>query len=511
MKKIITLLILIFSVTVSSQTFEWLITPQINFNSNPSLIGYPTTCDNNGNIYLAGFVDNVYNYGDIFGDVFYNKYSTSGVLLWSKTFTGKAQVYNMIADAAGNIYVAADYVQSMTIDNVTISTSAQGENEIILKFDSNGTLLWYQEIANCSNFKSLAVDSNDLLYICYDNFNNSYVNKLDPNGNILLTITQQHVNVGSSVSVDDEGNIYTAGGCAASNAIYAGVSAPTTLSYNTYVAKYNSVGIFQWVKYIQDITCSDPQVKARTPDEVYFCSTLFGAYTFDNLVAEGPTNNGYDFFIAKLNSTGTFQWVREVPGAGRAFIGKRNFITLDTVGNIYFAGSSSQNVNWGNNITTTSTIYQDALILKYNSNGTILMAKTAGGADTDRCDGVTVNNVGDIFVSGIARGSSTFETIQHSETSQTKFYPFLTKINFSDLKSTDFEIQTALIYPNPSSDSFSIANGNQYSKGEIYTALGQKVKDFIIADATPISIKELKKGTYFIKLDQIKTIKLIKN
>jgi Secretion system C-terminal sorting domain len=510
MKKIFTILLLFLSTFISAQTFEWLITPQINFNSSPNSIGYPTTCDVNGNIYISGFVDNTYTYGEIFGDLFYNKYSTSGELLWGKTITGKAQVYNMISDTAGNIYVAANYVQSMTIDNVTISTSAQGENEIVLKFDSNGTLLWYQEIADCSNFKSVAVDSNDFLYICYDNYNNSYVNKLDPNGNILLTITQQHVNVASSVSVDNEGNIYTAGGCAASNAIYAGVSAPSTLSYNTYIAKYNSDGVFQWVKYIQDITCSDPQVKARTPDEVYFCSTLYGAYTFDNIVAEGPTNNDYDFFIAKLNTTGNFQWVREVPGSGRAFIGKRNFITLDTIGNIYFAGSTSQNVNWGNSITTTSTIYQDALILKYNPSGTILMAKTAGGPDTDRCDGVTVNNAGDIFVSGIARGSSTFETIQHTETNQYQFYPFLTKINFSDLNTEDFTLQPTLLYPNPSSDSFSITIGNQYSKGEIYTVLGQKVKDFIIADATPISIKELKKGTYFVKLDS-KTLKLIKN
>ncbi len=509
MKKIFTLLLLFFSIILSSQTFEWLVTPIINFNSNGSLIGYPTTIDNNGNAYFSGFKDNAYNYSQIFGDLFYNKYDAAGELLWEKTITGKVQVNNMISDSSGNIYVAADYIQTMTIDNLTISTSEQGENQILLKFDTNGTLLWHQEIANTNNFKSLAVDSNDLVYICFDDFNNSYVKKLDSNGNTLLTITQQRVNVASSVSVDNQGNIYVAGGCAASNAIYAGVSAPTTLSYNTYVAKYSAEGVFQWVKYIQDITCSDPQVKARTPDEVYFCSTLYGAYTFDNIVAEGPSG-GYDFFIAKLNTSGNFQWVREVPGAGRAFVGKRNFFTLDTIGNIYFAGSASQNVNWGNNITTTSTIYQDALILKYDSSGTILMAKTAGGLNTDRCDGITVNTSGDIFVSGIARGSSTFETLQHTESNQNTYYPFLTKINFSNLKTDEFATKPTIIYPNPTYDSFSIANGNQYSKGEIYTTLGQKIKDFNIIDTSAISIKELKNGTYFVKLDHLKTIKLIK-
>ena len=514
MKKIILFLIFIIPFSFQSQSFEWIQTPAITFNSSANLIGYPTTCDAFGNVYITGFLNNAYNYSDIYGDLFYNKYDVSGQLLFSKTFTGKGQVYNIQSDSAGNTYLAIAYVQSITIDNTTISTTDQGAKPELLKFDVNGSLLWHLTITNfnssINHFKSIAIDASDSVYICYDNYNYSYVKKLDANGNVLLTIEQQNVNLISSVSVDNEGYIYTAGGCANSNSKYANVAVPATYTYNTYVAKYAPTGVFQWVKYVQDITCSEPQVKAKSQDEVYFSSTLYGAYTFGSIVAEGPINNGYDFFLTKLNAAGVFQWVKEVPGAGKAFIGKRNFLNIDASGNVYFTGSTAGTVNWSNTISTTSTIYQDGLVLKYSPDGTILLAKTAGGADTDRFDGITTNSLGAIFVSGLIRGTSTFDAIQHVESNQYLFYPVLAKINFSNLNTNDFNTENIVLYPNPSNDYIYFQNVAYFSKGEIYSILGQKVGDFQINSA-PISIKELAAGTYFVKIDGYNVLKFIKN
>ncbi len=514
MKKTILYLIFLYSLSMSAQSFEWLQKQSIVLNASSGLIGYPTTCDASGNIYLSGFVNNSYLYTDVFGDLFYNKYDSTGQLLFSKTFTGKVQIYDMQSDSSGNIYIAAAYIQSMTIDNVTISTTDSGAKPILIKLDANGNHLWHIALSTynstINHFKSIAIDANDAVYIAYDNYNYSYIKKLDANGVVLLTIEQQNVNLISSVSVDNEGYIYAAGGCANSNSKYANVLVPSTFSYNTYIVKYSPTGVYQWVKYVQDITCSEPQVKAKSQNEVYFSATLYGAYTFDGITAEGP-NGGYDFFLSKLNSSGAFQWVREVPGTGtgKVFVGKRKFLNLDTSGNVYFAGSTSGTVNWGNSLTTNSTIYQDGLVLKYDSNGTILMAKTAGGADTDRFDGVTTNNSGAIFVSGLMRGTSNFDALQHVETDPSKLYPVLSKINATVLNATDFNLETAILYPNPSTDSFTISNVKTNSNGAIYTLLGKKVKAFKI-DNSPISIQELAIGIYVVKLDGNITFKLIK-
>ena len=512
MKKILLVIALINTIFIYSQSFEWVKTPPIVFNSTPALIGYPTTCDAYGNIYLTGFTNNLYNYTEIYGDLFYNKYNNLGQLLFSKIITGKAQMYDIQSDSSGNIYVAAAYIESITIDNTTISTTLPGVKPLLLKFNANGELLWNIEIStfntSVNHFKSITIDTADMVYISYDNYNYSYVKKLDASGNVLLTIEQQNVNIISSVSVDNEGYIYTAGSCANANSKFASVTVPATFSYNTYVAKYSPTGIYQWVKFVQDITCPEPQVIAKSQDEVYFSSTLNGPYTFGTITAQGP-NGGYDFFIAKLNSTGTFQWVREAPGNGKAFVGKRNYLNLDTSGNVYFSGSTSGIVNWDNNITTVSSIYQDGLVLKYDSNGTILMAKTAGGIDTDRFDGITINALGDIFVSGIVRGTSNFDAIQLFESDPNKFYPILAKINNSNLNYSQFDSETDIVYPNPTKDFFSIKNAKMYTKGEIYTLLGSRIKQFEINES-PISIQELANGTYFIKLEGFKTFKLIK-
>lgn len=512
MKKTLLMLLLINTVLISAQTFEWLQTPTINFNSNSGLIGYPTACDTNGNVYISGFANNIYNYTEIYGDIFYNKYDTSGQLIFSKTITGKAQVYYIESDSNNNIYIAVAYVQSMSIDNTTISTTSQGVKPLLIKFDPNGNLLWYLEMSTIdttiNHFKSFAIDANDQVYVCYDNYDYSYVKKLDTNGTVLQTIEQQNVNVISSVSVDNEGYIYTAGACANLNSKFAGVIVPTTFSYNTYIAKYSPTGVFQWVKFVQDITCSDPQVKAKSQNEVYFSSTLYGAYAFDGITASGP-NNGYDVFISKLNSAGVFQWVKEVPNGGFAFLGKRNFLNLDALGNVYFAGSVTGTINWGNNVITNSTIYQDGLILKINPSGTILMAKTAGGLSTDRFDGVAINSLGDIYVSGIFRGTTNFDTILHIEPDQSNTYPVLSKINLSNLNTTNHSIETTIIYPNPTNDYFYIKNPKSYLKGEIFNVLGEKIKGFNI-DSNPISIKDIAAGTYYIKLENNITIKLLK-
>lgn len=512
MKKILSIWFLAFTAFLHAQAFEWIQTPAITFNSSANLIGFPTTCDASGNIYLTGILNNAFIYTDIFGDLFYNKYNDVGLLLFSKTFTGKAQVYDIQADSGGNIYMAIAYIESVSIDNTTISSGSSSSTQELFKFDSNGNLLWHLPMttfnSTINHFKSIAIDATDAVYICFDNFNTSYVKKLDGNGTVLLSIEQQNVNLISSVSVDNEGNIYTAGGCANSNSKYAGVTVPASFLYNTYVAKYSPTGVYQWVKFVQDITCSEPQVAANSPDLVYFSSTLSGAYTFGSLVAEGPVNFSYDIFITKLNSSGTFQWVKEVPGAGKAFVGKRKFLKVDNTGNVYFAGSTAGTVNWGNSVTTNSTIYQDGLFLKINPSGTVLLAKTAGGADTDRFDGITVNSNGNIFVSGLMRGTSTFDALQHTESNAFLFYPVLAKYNTTNLANPIFAENAIVIYPNPALDYFFIQNSSACS-GEIFSLVGQKVADFQL-NTSPISIRSLSSGIYLVKLNNGSSCRLVK-
>ncbi|MDR6968357.1 hypothetical protein J2X31_002380 [Flavobacterium arsenatis] len=517
----IKLLLPLFSICMfisQAQNVEWLDTPTINFDSNAGLIGYNIASDAFGNVYMTGFKDNTFVYENIMGTQFYKKYDTDGNLLFSKEINGNVNVYNLETDSAGNVIMMLGFVNNISIDTLDLISINQGVNYMMVKFNPAGNVLWFHEFylpnSSVSSARGIAVDATDNIYVSYDDFMNSYIEKFSPSGETLTTITQGFVKSISSLSVDNAGNIYVAGSCAEPGATFGNVPAPLPgdLPYNVYIAKYSPTAVFQWVKYLDNITCPLPQVKAKSPDEVYLTSELFEPYSFDNIVAQGPVDGYQDTYIAKLNSTGNFQWVREVPGSGSLMSGERNILDLDAEGNIYFGGYTTGTVNWSSTITTSTIGFsnRDAIVLKYSPDGEILMAKTFGGDDEDRIDGINIGTDGSIFVAGLASGNVAFDGFL-VEADEYERYPFVAKLTNQTLKNPEVDALQIVLYPNPSSDYIYFSNAPENLSGSIFNVLGQKVKSFEIKSNQPILVADLADGTYFIKPDGLKTLKFIKS
>lgn len=514
MKKTIIICTMLLTFVAQAQTFEWFKTPAVSFDANASLIGYPNTVDASNNIYVTGFQDNRFLYGDVFGHMFLHKYNAAGDLLFSKTIEGHVQVYNIKTDTQGHVLLLAGYVNQIKIGNWELNTVAQGIQPILLKFDPLGNFLWHLPLNTIDPFinhaEALVVDqiTNDY-YVAFDNFDDAYIQKISSDGNVVSTIAQTDTNRITSLSIDSEQNIYAAGSCASANATFAGVVTPTNLPYNTYVVKYNPTGVFQWVKYVEDITCTTPMVVAHTPDAVYFCSYLFGAYAFDNLIAEGPASNAFgDFFLTKLTANGAFQWVREVPGNnfGVVNLGNRNFLALDAMGKIYVSGSTSRTIQWNNNlISDIPGNSGDAVILQYEPDGTLQQIITGGGAWEDRVDGVSIDSNGSIYASGMGYGETNFGAFSHSASA---YFPYLTKVN-SALNTHSNITKETFMYPNPAKDLLYFHNMKS-TQGTIYNMLGQTVMEFTVKSDLPISVSALPAGTYIVALNGLKAQRLLK-
>lgn len=514
MKKTTLIAMLLFAMAGHSQNFEWVKTPPIVFNMNSDMIAYSTTTDVAGNVYFTGFKANPFPYEDIMGNQFFNKYAASGESLFSKEIVGNVNIGHITTDSQGNLYMALGYVNTITIDDFTTSTVNQGVNHLVVKFNSAGEMLWQQELLvngfQVNGFMSIAFDASDNVYIAYDDYQSSYIRKMSPDGTTLMTIEQTNAARISSVSVDNEGNIYAAGSCVGPQSSFGGVASGTDFPYNTYAVKYSPTGVFLWIKFVEDITCPAPMIIAKTPDAVYFSSQLYDVSQFDDVDTEGPVGSFEDMFIAKLNASGEYQWVREVPGDGIMGIGHRSYLTLDSAGNIYFGGRTGGTINWGNGITTSSEDnVGDLLVLKYNPSGDILMAETAGGSGDDRIDCIAVGAEGNIYLSGMVRGNASFGSIT-TEAEDFQAYPFMAKMNQGALGNEDFIASgNVIVYPNPATEYISIEiDGDAH--GSIYNIVGQKIKDIVINGAV-IPVAELQSGIYILAIDGYRNIKFLKD
>ena len=175
---------------------------------------------------------------------------------------------------------------------------------------------------------------------------------------------------GTSVAIDNSGNIY--------------VSVKTLSSvqkgYDLGLLKYNSSGFLKWNK-----------TWGGNGWEAPLDMTLDN---FGNIYITGYTQSyglgGYDICILKYDLNGTKLWNITWGGSGDDM---GHSITFDNSGNIYCTGSTNS-YGLGSN---------DVCILKYDSNGTLLLSNTWGSSGDDQGYGITLDNSRDLYCTGYTR------------------------------------------------------------------------------------------------------------
>jgi hypothetical protein len=132
----------------------------------------------------------------------------------------------------------------------------------------------------------------------------------------------------------------------------------------------------------------------------------FGSTT---LVNADQTGNTVDFFIAKYSPNGNVLWAKRAGGTG----GDMGYgINADAFGNVFVTGYFTGPVTFGS-ITLTPFASTDVFIVKYDTNGNVLWAKSAGGNVDEEGYSVSADKFGNVYVVGsfvsptIAFGSTT--------------------------------------------------------------------------------------------------------
>ena len=391
MKKLYYLIlsILAFSIQISlisqnrnlTTEFEWAKRAGSSLNPSWQESGKDITVDNTGHIAAIGDFYNEATFDTISlydgRGSFIARMDTGGNYLWVNQIKGFSTAKAIASDTDCNYYIIGNFYDTIQLGSIFIYplVSSQGADVFIAKIDSMGSFIWGQAVGMPSPYYT-------------DVASDIYINELDE-----VYITG---------SISGEGS-----------AIFGSITVDLShgSSQEIFIGKMNTDGSFNWVKtaggngdasLYNDIAISI----SGDIDENIFVTGYYGQdATFGDTTIYSTDRD--DVFVTKLDSDGSFLWVRSYGGVDDDWALS---IDVDNNGNAYIAGSFSDDLIFGDESLISFGSF-DIFVLKVSGDGDELWAHNAGGED-DWDEGVSVIAVNDstIYLSGSFKGAAHFGT-----------------------------------------------------------------------------------------------------
>jgi hypothetical protein len=378
---------------VDAQTFDWAkLEGKYAYD-----YGYGISTDVSGNVYVAGKYeeDGAFFSGTTVPcagnhDMFLAKYTSDGSLVWVRTAGGVLGDYAhaMTTDRTNYIYVAGEIEgtnTTITFPGSTQTLTCVADNDIFLaKYDMNGNLIWAKSAGGGGGEKALGVT--------YDNAGNVYIC-----GNYKDNFTYEGTPMVASFSGERD----------------------------IFIAKYNSSGVFQWVKTAGSVGRDEAlDIECNAAGEVYVCgmhhnNAVFGSTTLPT--ASTPSGHYMNAYIAKYASDGTLLWVKS---DGSEYDDVAWDMTIDNSGKVYVAGEFNAYAIFGTQPALTTFGEADAYVACYDASGNVSWVTQAGGTAIDRIRGIGTDGT-NLYVTGqfgtlsggpaATFGSSSFTAVDSSD------------------------------------------------------------------------------------------------
>jgi len=542
-QKILTITILLFSsISLFSQAPNWKWSKSISGYCN---ITANIVSDGNGNIYIAGyFNDSTLDMGNIiltnpdntgYGeDIFFAKYDSSGSILWAKQFGGGGvydlqECQDITIDKIGNVYLTGWFSDTITFDNIILTSSGtNGSGSFIAKFDTSGNVIWAKGLGGdmFTPYNSITTDilGNVYLtgsfkgpYISFDSDTltglgvNVFIAKYDSSGNIIWAKSSSGGDTGynSYITTDKIGNSYINSAFSNDTISFDNISLYNTSGHDHFIVKYDSSGNVVWAKN-GDYGFTDFIADSISNLFITGCTSVSSSMNFGNQSLNYPSYGNSDIFIFKIDTSGNVIWIKSAGGANNETGAS---ICADIFGNLYLTGSfDSPSITFGASTTVINTNslgnYLDIFVAEYDTSGSVLWAKSAGGSGNDYGSCITTDVAGNIYVSGPFSGSSViFGTDTLYNSISPVIYTYIAKLG-STITKIDKTLNNNLviIYPNPTNEILNIRNAEN-SELVIYNLLGETVlKTKCNSAFSTINVSGLAEGTYIVKVVSEKNI-----
>jgi Beta-propeller repeat len=260
--------------------------------------------------------------------------------------------FAVASDSGGNVIFAGRIAGEATLAGA-LPVPAGDLDAAIIKFDRDGQLVWARRPGG--NGRDSAQDI-----------------AIDADGNALVT------------------------GYFRNTGEFGGESLKSAGHRDAFIAKYDPNGALVWLRRAGGPRIDEGRGIAADSNGNILVTGGFERQAFfaddESLTAE----EGGNAFIAKYAPDGTLLWVRQAGGEKYAW---GNTITTDAAGNILVSGAFSEDAAF-DDITLKSAGDLDIFIAKYDPDGNLIWAQSAGGPGRDIAYSATTDKAGNVLVSG---------------------------------------------------------------------------------------------------------------
>ncbi len=353
-------------------------------------------------------------------DGFVAKYDINNQVEWAKSYGGSGDDYiSSIVETYDGGYIAIGYFESSTIEIENYNINGNGKrNSLIIKYDSQGEIEWIKLIEGDISLNSVKTSKDGIVIAGYfsgtivvekDTFvskggEDGLVIKYDTEGNLIWTKVLGGTSIDKieDVEITSDGDIVL-GGYFYSNTIQIEDIELTNTKNNYYdglIVRYNQNGEVEWAD----------NLKGNNSD--YICSLIAtedggiiaGGYYYGTIELNNGTlqnNSTYstmsDGLIIKYTADGDIEFAKNVGGNNNDEI---HVISRTNDGGYIVGGYfESKSIQVGNDILENNG-NQEGLIIKYDKKDEAEWAKDIGGSKDDCITSMAEKNNGKIVAGG---------------------------------------------------------------------------------------------------------------
>ena len=323
-------------------------------------------------------------------DIFIARYNADGTLAWAKRAGGTGSDYGVgISSISDGSSVVTGYFSDTAVfgagePNETTLVSAGVDDLYIARYNADGTLAWAKRAGGTGSDYGVGISS---------------------------------ISDGSSVVTGyfSDTAVFGAGEPNETTLVSAGVD-------DLYIARYNADGTLAWAKRaggtgsdsgggISIFSDGSSVVTGRFQDAAVFGA---GEPNETTLVSGGWGATG--ICIARYNADGTLAWAKRAGGTGwnsgggiSSLSDGSSVVTGVFYGTAVFGAGEPRE-------TTLVAVERDIFIARYNADGTLAWAKSAGGAGSDYGVGISSISDGSSIVTGYFTDTAVFGAGEPRET-----------------------------------------------------------------------------------------------